>query len=500
MFDRIVNSTLLREEPRFDDIMCSLLSVGRLPRGLIKEAEEAMALGRRFNQAVVRPHAQELDRRMQEDPNYLPWDMVREIGRWGFYTGWIPKLFGGKGWSFGTISPLVEELASECLGVTNLMGVHYFGLSFLFVSWNTRLIDRICREVIEGEKAGKPCLVSGAITEPDAGTDVEEVELLSRARVKCHAEKVKGGYLVNGRKIFISNGHLSTWHMLIAYEDLERPEESMIMLAVKNGTKGFSFGRMEKKMGQKACPASELVFEDCFIPDEYVCISREDVKDVRRGIKEANMQLIDFVVSMTRPGVGAMGAGVARGAYREALEFARETEVEGRPLINHEWAQCLLAEMYKNVALARLSYMECGYVNALHGMTKLMNVKPMYLYNRYLPTSVFDTFMPAANQREVTTRLFRKLIMDGQDEEEAQLASGWASLSKFAGTDFGVRNCHLAIELMGQAGIRHDHRVEKYLRDAKLLQIYEGANQLNRLNLFKCLIGRSIPEAEAFGD
>jgi len=500
MFDRILQSTLMEKDPKFEDIMCSLLSVGKMPRGLIKEAEEGMALGRRFNEAVVRPYSLELDRKMQEDPTYLPWDLVEEINRWGFYTGWIPKLFGGKGWSFSAMSPFIEEVASECLGIANLLGVQYFGLSFLFVSWNTRLIDMICREVIEGERTGKPCLISGAITEPDAGTDVEEVELLSKARVKCYAEKVKGGYVVNGNKIFISNGHLSTWHMLIAYDDLERPEESMIMLAVKNGIKGFSFGRMEKKMGQKGCPASELVFEDCFIPDEYVCISRDDVKDVRRGIKEANMQLIDFVVSMTRPGVGAMGTGVARGAYREALEFAQETEVEGKLLINHEWAQCMLAEMYKNVALARLSYMECGYVNALHGMTKMMNVKPVYYYNKYLPTSVFDKFMPASNKRESTTKLFRKLIMDGQTEEEACRASGWASLSKFAATDFGIRNCHLAIELMGQAGIRHDHRVEKFLRDSKLLQIYEGTNQLNRLNLFKCLIGPSIPEAEVFND
>ena len=490
----------VKREPEFKDIMSGLLSVGRLPRGVVKEAAEGIALARRFNHTVVRPYALELDRKMQEDPTYLPWDLVREANRWGFYTGWIPKLFGGKGWSFGAISPFIEEVASECLGIANLVGVQYFGLSILFASWNTRLIDRICREVVEGEKNDEPCLVSGAVTEPEAGTDAEEVELLAKARVKCHARKVEGGYVVNGTKIFISNGHLSTWHMLLAYEDLERPEESMILLAVKNGMPGFSFGRMERKMGQKGCPASELVFEDCFVPDENVCFNSEQVKHLRRGAKETGMQLIDFVVSMTRPGVGAMATGVARGAYQEALQFARETEVEGKLLINHEWAQCLLAEMYKNVALARLTYLECGYVNALYGMVKLLNIKPLYYYNKVVPTSAFDRFMPAGNQRESTTRLFRKLVMDGQKEEEAWRASGWASLSKFAATDLGVRNCQLAIELMGQAGVRHDRRVEKSLRDAKLLQIYEGTNQLNRLNLFKCLIARSAPEARVFDE
>lgn len=487
-----------RLKPKFEDVMCSLLAGGKLPGGLVKEYEEGMELGRRFSRTVVRPYALELDRKVQEDPDYLPWELVEEINRWGFYTGWIPKMFGGKGWSFAAMAPVMEEVASECLGIANVMGVHYFGLSFLFVSWNMRLIDRICREVVEGERTGKPCLVSGAITEPGAGTDVEEVGLLSRARVKCHAEKVDGGYMVNGNKVFISNGHLSTWHMLVAYEDLERPDESMIMLAVKNGTAGFSFGRMERKMGQKGCPASELVFEDCFVPDENVCICRDDVKYVKRSVKEANMQLIDFVVSMTRPGVGTMATGVARGACQEALAFALETEVGGRPLIEHEWAQCMLAEMHKNVALARLSAMECGHVNAIHGMTKMMNSRPVYYYNRYLPTSVFDSFMPANNRRDATTRLFRKLIMDGQKDEDTRLTSGWASLSKFAATDLGIRNCHMAVELMGQAGIRQDRRAEKCLRDSKLLQIYEGTNQLNRLNLFKCLIARDLPDVRVF--
>ncbi len=95
-------------------------------------------------------------------------------------------------------------------------------------------------------------------------------------------------------------------------------------------------------------------------------------------------------------------------------------------------------------------------------------------------------------------QIFRKIIMDWQKDEDARRASGWASLSKFAATDLGIKNCHLAVELMGQAGIRHDRRAEKFLRDSKLLQIYEGTNQLNRLNLFKCLVAPAAPEALVF--
>jgi len=500
MAKQATTDNLLMREPRFRDIMCSFDSVGKMPKGAIDEYREAVTLARRFNQTVVRPNALELDRKMQEDPTYLPWDFVEEANRWGFYTMWIPKLFGGKGWNLGSMIPFVEELCSECAGMGNLVGVQYFGISILFATWNMRLIDKICREVVEGEKTGKPCLVSGAVTEPSAGTDAEEVELLSKADVKCHARKVEGGYVVNGTKVFISNGHLSTWHMLLAYEDLQRPEETMMCLAVKNGMQGFSFGRMEKKMGQKGCPASELVFEDCFIPDENVCIHMDQVKGLRRDAKATGEQVINFVVSATRPGVGAMGAGVARGAFQEALVFARETEVEGRPLINQEWAQCILAQMYANAAMARLTYMECNHIGGRYGIASLMNIKPLYYYMKNTPVSMFDLIMPYTNKMDSTTTLYRKIVMDGQKEEDEALASGWASLSKFAATDLGIKNCHLAIELMGQAGIRHDHRVEKCLRDARLLQIYEGTNQLNRINLFNCLVKRAAPEAIVFDE
>jgi len=498
MFEGMTSSTLLEKRPRLEDVMCSLDSVGKMPRGVSAEIRQAVALARRFNETVARPYALELDREMHEDPAFIPWDLVKEINRWGFYTAWIPKIFGGKGWNLGSLIPVVEEFCSECAGIGNLMGVEYFGMSVLFAGWNTRITDKICRDVVEGERSGEPCLIAGLVTEPGAGTDAEETELLHKAQVRCLARKVDGGYVVNGTKVFISNGHVSTWHISTAFEDLSRPAESMMCFAVRRDAKGFNFGRMEKKMGQKGCPASEIIFEDCFVPDEDVIINGEQIRKLRHSPKETAQQVIDFVVTLTRPGVGAMGAGVARGAFQEALAFARETEVGGKPLINQEWAQCLLAEMYANAALARLTYMECNHVTGLYGMAWMLNWKPLYYYMKAMPPSVLDRVMPFANRLQATQQAFRKLIMDWQKDEDARRASGWASLSKFAATDLGIKNCHLAVEFMGEAGIRHDHRAEKFLRDSKLLQIYEGTNQLNRLNLFKCLVAPAAPEAQVF--
>jgi len=494
------DAALLDREPRYDDITCSLASVNRLPAGVISETRELVAMARRFSDEVVRPRALELDRMKHEDPDYLPWDLVEEANRWGFYTMFIPKLFGGQGKNMPGLSYVLEEIGSACTAISNLIGVHYLGIGTLCGSWNGRVMNKVMREVAEGERTGKPCLVSLAITEPGAGTDVEEVDLIGRAKVTCHAEKVPGGYRLNGRKIFISSGHLSTWHMTIAYGDLENPAETTVMLAVRNGMEGFSFGRQEHKMGQKGCPASELIFEDCFVPDELVCFDSVQADKLSKPMKAITNQLLDYVLSASRAGVGAFGTGVARGAYEEALRFSQETEVGGKLLINHEWAQVLLAEMYKNVAMARLSYIETNYANGMYGLFKLLHYKPIFYCLRYTPQTFIDRFLEPFLEKDFVTWIFRKIYFDWQKPEQGERTSGWASLSKFASTDAGVKNSQLACELMGGAGVRTDQMAEKHLRDSKLLQIYEGTNQLNRLNLFKCLIGRSAPQSKVFED
>jgi len=498
--------SFLSKEPYFEDIMCSLQSGPKMPKAIVKETQQLLAYVRKFKEEYIKPNSLAIDQKCQENHDMLPLDIMDEVNKWGFYTMWLPKAVGGRGYNMLGVGLCFEELSSECLGITNVIGVHYLGVMTLAMSLNIRLMTRILGDVVRGEKEGKPCLLSLAITEPEAGTDVEEVALVDKGRITCRAEKVDGGYIVNGRKIFISMGHVSTWHMLIAYEDLKHPSETMLMLAVKTGMKGFSFGRQEMKMGQKACPASELIFEDCFVPDDLVCCDTTMIKGFSKPIKIINEMLIDIVTGASRAGVGAMGIGVARGALEDSVKFASKTEINGKLLINHEWAQCMLAEMYKNVNVGRAAYMESIYVNGLYSLMKSLQFKPLYYYLKYMPTFLLRLFVyPFMNVSFIANFLsnrIRKLLYntDFFKHDEMQRVSGWGSLAKFVGTDIGIKNCHMAIELMGQAGIRHDMQVEKRLRDSKLLQIYEGTNQLNRLNLFKCLVGREIPSVKIFED
>ena len=491
---------LINRAPAFDDIMSSLQIGPKMPQGVIEETKEVVAIARKFNDEVVRPYALELDEKIHRDPEFLPWDFVKKANEWGFYTMWIPRIFGGRGYNLHSMSYFVEEIGSVCLSMANLIGVHYLGMSTLAATWNAPLMSKVFRDVAEGERTGDPRIISLAITEPGAGTDVEETDLVDKGVVTCHAKRVSGGYVVNGTKIFISNGHLSKWHVVIAYADLDVPSQNTVMMAVQTGQKGFSFGRHEKKMGQRACPASELIFKDCFVPDEYVGMDNDQGQQISKDSKEVSQLILDSVLAATRAGVGAFGTGAARGAYEAALDFANKTEVDGKLLVCHEWAQCMLAEMYKNVSLARLAYAETNHANALYGMFKLLMNKSAFYLTKNMPSFMADKVLPRWLNTNAATKAFRKTAFNEANETEQLRTSGWGSMAKFSGTDLGMKNCHMALELMGQAGLRHDQGAEKFLRDAKLLQIYEGTNQLNRLNLFRCHVNKSCPDACVFND
>ncbi len=489
----------LSRDPRVEDMMNGLQAVSRLPRRAYRDMRRTVALARVFVDEVVRPVYREIDLAVHRDPEYVPEEFILEASRRQIFSWWIPKLFGGHGMDFLGLYPFLEEIAATCTGLANVIGVHYLGVGTLCASWNAPVINRVLRESCRGDRTGRPCLISLAITEPEAGTDVEEPILLERARVGTTATRVGGGYVLNGRKVFISNGHVSTWHMVIAYGDRRNPVDTTVMAAVKTGTAGFSFGRKEKKMGQKACVASELVFEDCFVPDALICTSPEQYGKSGKSQRAVAQYLIDFVVSSSRAGVGAFAAGAARGAYETALAYAREKRVGCAPLISRQWAQVTLAEMYKNVNTARTVYMESAFANAMKGMFKLLYMRPFYAMLRLLPPWYFTLFAQPFINTRMATRLFRTVYFEKYTDEEAQATSGWASLSKFACSDLAVETASMALSLMGAHGTRHDSGAEKYYRDAKLLQIYEGTNQLNRLNLFKNLVARDMPEVRLFG-
>lgn len=472
--------------PGLADWSASLAGVQRLPRGVIDDVERARALARRFNDEVVRPAALALDAAVQDDPTHLPQDFIRQASAWRLYSRWLPRLVGGEGWSFLSLYAFLEEVSACCVGLANVIGVHYLGAATLMATWNMRLVQEIFRDVAEGDRCGAPRLISLAITEPNAGTDMEETVLIDRARIGTVAEPLPdGGYRLNGRKVFISNGHVSRWHMVVTNEDRRSPADTGVVLVLRTGDAGFAFGRQENKMGQKACVASELVFTDCRVAPERVAFCPRDSVAMGAVHREMVQLVIDYVVSSTRAGVGAFAAGVAWGSYRTALDYARLRVLPAGRLIEQQWAQSLLAEMAKNAQLAREAWVESACANSLGGLYPLMLSTPVMQLDKHGPGPLVR-LAGTALRHEAATRLMRDRYMKRYRPDWQDNVSGLASMAKFACSDLGIENAGLALELMGADGLRHGGGAEKFLRDAKLLQIYEGTNQLNRINYFKC--------------
>ncbi len=466
--------------------------------GIGQDIKKAVALARKFNEEVVKPVYKKIDQAVQMDHDYLPWEFIKTANEWGFYTLWIPKLFGGGGWHMISIYVFVEEIASCCSGLANVIGVHYLGMISLMTGFNMKLIKEVLDEVVRGEKTGVPCLISLALTEPAAGTDVEENELLEQGKVGTIAKRCEGGYRLNGSKCFISGGHYSTWHIAVCYEDRNRPADTFMMLAIRNGMPGFSFGAKENKMGQRACVASELLFEDCFVPDSRVLISVGTFKNTGLKYYDVSNMALESALGGSRPGVGAFACGVARGAYEAALDYAETKMVGGKRLINHQWAQNILAEMFKNVAMARLTYIQAAQLTCIWGIFRILHQTWSFWPLRILPKSFLAIVVKPLMNLKVATNMVRKIVFNPKNLKEYQAAIGWASIAKFGVSDIGLINCMLAAQLMGVDGMRQDHNLEKHLRDSKLLQIYEGTNQLNRQIVFKHLIGRDIEGVEMF--
>jgi alkylation response protein AidB-like acyl-CoA dehydrogenase len=237
--------------------------------------------------------------------------------------------------------------------------------------------------------------------------------------IRTTAARRGEGYVLNGTKQWITNGGEAEIYSIIAMTDRSKGPRGASALIVEKGTPGFSFGKKEKKMGIRASATRELVFQDCYVPKENL-IGKEGM---------------GFIVTMrtfdrTRPGVGAQGVGVAQGALDEAVRYAREREQFGKKIISFQAVQHLLADMATQVEAAR----------AL-----------VYSVARYIDQS--------------------------ENPKEASKVSGMA---KVFASDVAMKVTTNAVQIFGGYGYMRDYPVEKMMRDAKILQIYEGTNQIQR--------------------
>jgi butyryl-CoA dehydrogenase len=236
-------------------------------------------------------------------------------------------------------------------------------------------------------------------------------------------------YILNGTKQWITNGGEADIYTVIAMTDKTKGARGASAFIVEKGTPGFSFGKKENKMGIRASATCELIFEDCRIPKENLI--------ARQGM--------GFIVAMktldnSRTGVGAQGIGVAQGAFEVASKYAKERYQFGQPVISFQAVQHLLADMATQIEAAR---------------------SLVYSVAKYIDSGAKDISKESA-------------------------------MAKLFATDVAMRVTVDAVQVMGGAGYMKDYPVEKMMRDAKILQIYEGTNQIQRNVIGQAIIKETV--------
>jgi len=474
----------------FDDSFASLSHLSQFSKKAIEKAKKDIEETRHFARNHLHPLVLNTDLSVQQDKDALAHDILNLAVEHKMLTRPIPKFLGGNssGVMF-SVNPCIEEISAvDPAFHAGVMAGHGLGLVALMISQNIEIMERVALKIVGEENAGRPYMIDCAITEPMAGTDVEEFALLPHAKLVSHARKVDNGAILNGNKCFISGGHFANLHVVIMPFDLTDPTGSLSMFLVPRDSPGFKLGRVEDKMGMKAGSASELLFNDCFVPDENIVYIGSEMP------AEYREKVLHSVLGITRIAVGAMGTGVARGAFEAALHFAKNHNTKGKPIIHQQWAQEVLTNMLMNVYASRSVYLEAGFVlftTLSPGQTpSFFNTKIFeWLYN----TPVARKFRYSQGVKDYMLNQFF-----GKPDLDMQRLQFFSSLAKVFGSDTGMKNCHMAIEFMGEYGLRHDSGVEKLFRDIKLCQIFEGTNQLNRLNMFNHFIARNIPGISPF--
>ncbi|MFH1010627.1 MAG: acyl-CoA dehydrogenase family protein [bacterium] len=372
--------------------------------------EDQMALQelvRKIADERVRPAAAKLDRE-----GIFPWDLVKVFAESGLYGAIVPEEYGGTGKGIVELAIISEELAKACAGVTLAVAASALGTFPIIIGGNDEQKRRYLPDLAEGKYLAAFCL-----TEPDAGSDA--------GAIRTRATRVGDEYIMNGNKIFITNGGVAHIYTVVAVTDPAKGSRGVSAFIVQDDFPGFKLGKEEDKMGIRASATCEIIFEDCHVPAANL-LGREG-----EGFAIA-MKTLD----KSRPGVAAQALGIAQGAFDLALDYARKRVQFGQPLVGHQAIQFMLADMATQIEAAR-------------------------------------ALVYAAAR-----------LVDSGAKNVAQASA----MSKLMASDVAMKVTTDAVQIFGGYGYMRDYPIEKFMRDAKITQIYEGTNQIQRMVIARTLI------------
>jgi alkylation response protein AidB-like acyl-CoA dehydrogenase len=362
---------------------------------------------RRFTAQAITPHAETWD-----EQSYFPREVYTQMAALGLMGMTTPEVYGGSMLSHLSAALVYEELAKGEMATAVGLSVHTMVTGSIARFGNEEQRQRWVPQLAAGQLLG-----AFSLSEASAGSDA--------ASLQCHASRHAEHYILNGSKLWVTNGGEADIYLLMARTNDGIGAAGISCFVVEKGTPGFSFGKQERKMGLHSSPTRELLFEQCEIPATN-----------RIGVEGEGFKIALSSLDGGRINIGAIAVGVAQAAFEVATDYAKERQQFGHPIGVFQGIQFLLADMAMKIAASRLLVYQAAY----------------------------------------------KL-------DEGQNASIYAAMAKCFASDSAMEVTTNAVQVLGGAGYVRDYPVERYMRDVKVTQIFEGTNQIQRIVIARALLG-----------
>jgi alkylation response protein AidB-like acyl-CoA dehydrogenase len=351
-------------------------------------------------QEKIKPRAAEIDEKAE-----FPWDTVRTYADNGILAPLLPEKYGGIGAEYLLFSMILEEIAKVCASSALILIAQADGMLPILFGGSEELKIKYLPGLTKGK------LAAIAATEPEAGSDI--LSMRTRAVRKGNA------YVLNGRKIFTTNGSIADVITVYAHTGSEKEVAGITPFVVEKGSKGLVYGKNENKMGMRGALNSQLFFEDLIVQEEN-----------RIGDEGEGMGNLMGALDTSRLFSASQAVGLAQGAIDEVVRYAKQRIQFGRTLAKFQAIQFMIADMVAATEAARLL---------------------TYQAARYL------------------------------DKKKWNLVPKFCAMAKFTASDTAMRVTTDAVQIMGGYGYMKEFPLERMMRDAKLIQIYTGTNQIMRV-------------------
>lgn len=376
---------------------------------LSEEQIQIRDMARSFAADRLAPNAADWDREER-----LPREVLTEMGKLGFLGMFVPEQWGGAASDHVAYVLVMEEIAAGCGAVSTAISGHNSVACMPILQYGTeQQKQRYLPRLASGEALGAFCL-----TEPQGGSEA--------SNLKTRAERNGGGYVLNGTKQFVTSGATADIALVFATTDPEAPKGRGISgFIVPTDTPGYNIDRVEKKMGQRASDTAQITFDNLKLPE-----------DARLGEEGQGYKIALSNLEGGRIGIAAQAVGMARSAYEAALDYAREREAFGKPIVEHQAVSFRLADMATEIEVARHLVLHAAALR--------------------------DRGLPCLKE---------------------------ASMAKLFTSEMAERVCSAALQTFGGYGYMEDYPVARIARDVRVCKIYEGTNDIQKLVISRAIAG-----------